>query len=258
MKKKISSFGLILVLLVLPVGLLFSAVQEGNTTIGGVNGYITLPSALPVDSSSGHPTITTGYTAIFSLQDGFAHIPFIQFGFASDFEASLAFDIEKDFDLLLAGKWRFVEKNNTSVSFGFIGQALHLGNKASFAAQTYFASSFSSVFVSWPSKTTLLIGYTFDDSLNSDIDFGVGFQTPLWPKGFKDKVDFLIDFGNVSYSTNPSGGDANNRGLLNIGVRLLPLEFMRSTFITADLRLIDLFDHSGRALSVGIALSFKP
>ena len=249
---------LIVLLLTLPAGMLIANNYEGNTTLGGVNGYITVPSALPVDSSSGHTTITTGYTAVFSLPSGFSHIPYLQFGFANDFETSLAFDIESNADILLSGKWRFLDKNSTSVAFGFIAQALNVGDAVTFGAQTYFASSFSSTFINWPSKTTIMLGYTFDGPLNSNIDFGMGFQAPLWVQGFKGKVDFLIDFGNVSYSINPSGGNAENRGLLNIGLRLLPLEIMRSTFITADLRLIDILDATGRAISAGVSLSFKP
>ena len=94
--------------------------------------------------------------------------------------------------------------------------------------------------------------------MNTNIDFGMGFQAPLLENVFKGKVDFLIDFGNVSYSSSPSGGEAEDRGLLNIGARLLPVEFMQSTTIAADVRLIDVFDHSGRALSAGVSISFRP
>lgn len=233
------------------------AIPEGNTTLGGVNGYVVIPSALPVDSNRG-ASITTGYQALLNLPTTFAHIPYIQFGFAKNFEFSLAIDIESEADILLNGKWRFLQKGSTHVAFGFIGQALHVGKTTAFAAQTYIASTFSSNFIDWPSKTTILLGYTFKDGLDTNIDFGMGFQAPLLEKVFKGKVDFLIDFGNVSYSVDPSAGNAVDRGMLNMGVRLLPLEFMRSTFITADLRLIDILDHQGRGLSAGVSITFKP
>ena len=247
-------FAILTVLSIQPV---FSSMGEGNTTLGGVNGYIVIPSAMPVTSGE-HATITTGYSAIFDIPDGFAHIPFIQFGFAQHFEASLAVDIGAKADVLLNAKWRFLEKGDTSVAFGVVGQMLDVGSAMQFAAQTYFASSFNSTFISWPSKTTIIIGYTFDDTLNSDIDFGMGFQAPLWEKVFKGKVDFLIDFGNVSYSTKPSGGQPRDRGMLNLGARLLPVEFMKSTFLSADVRLIDILDHQGRALSAGLSITFMP
>ncbi|MGE0075072.1 MAG: hypothetical protein AB7S52_07575 [Sphaerochaetaceae bacterium] len=257
MKQIVRLIATLLVLLVMSTSSLFAAMEEGNSTLGGVNGYIVIPSAQPV-SSGENASVTTGYSAIFALPDGFAHIPFIQFGFGRDFEVGLAVDIAEKADVLLSTKWRFVEKESTSVSFGMVGQALEVGDATKFAAQAYFASSFTSTFISWPSKTTILVGYTFDDTMNTDIDFGMGFQAPLLEKVFKGNVDFLIDFGNVSYSSSPSGGKAGDRGLLNIGARLLPVVFMPSTTIAADVRLIDILDHSGRALSAGISISFRP
>ena len=248
----------VITLLIISLATLSGAMLEGNTTLGGVNGYVTLPKASVVDSDK-TPSITTGYTAIFSLADGFAHIPFVQMGFAKNFEASVAFDIDSDdFDLMASGKWRFVNKDNVDVAFGFTGEGLTLQNNPDFAVLTYFATTFNSTFIDLPSKTTLLLGYTFTRNLNSNIDFGVGFEFPLWRKVLKDKVNLLLDFGNVSYSANPSGGEATNRGLFNIGIRLLPLEFMRNTYFSFDLGLIDIFDHVGRAFSAGAALTFRP
>lgn len=250
---------LILLLIVIGcVGPLFGQSLEGNSTLSGVNGYIVIPSAIPINSDK-NPTITTGYSAIFDFQKGFAHIPYLQVGFKKAFETSLSFDIsDSKADALLNGKWRFVDKNNTSVAVGVVGQLHDFSGELDWAAQLYFASTFNSTFVSWPSKTTLILGYTFENNLNSNIDFGMGFQAPLWEKVFKGKVDFLIDFGNVSYSHRPSGGDPKNRGMFNIGVRLLPIQIIQSTYLTAELRLIDLFDHTGRALSGGLSISFRP
>ncbi len=248
----------VITLLVISLATASGAMEEGNTTLGGVYGYVTLPKASVVDSDK-TPSITTGYTAIFSLAEGFAHIPFVQMGFAKNFEAAVAFDIDSDdFDLMVSGKWRFVDKNDVAVAFGFTSEGLTLQNDPDFAVLTYFATTFNSTFVDLPSKTTLLLGYTFTKNLNSNIDFGVGFEFPLWRKVLKEKVNLLLDFGNVSYSANPSGGEAKDRGLFNIGIRLLPLEFMRNTYFSLDLGLIDIFDHVGRAFSAGAALTFRP
>jgi hypothetical protein len=86
----------------------------------------------------------------------------------------------------------------------------------------------------------------------------MGFQAPLLQKVLKGKVDFLIDFGNVSYSMNPSAGDATDRGMLNMGLRVLPIEFMRGTFFTFDLRVLDLLDDKGRGVSAGMSIAFRP
>lgn len=230
---------------------------EGNTTLSGTNGYIVIPSAIPLDSRNG-AAITTGYNALLKFPGDFSHIPFIQFGYAEDFETTLAVDIADNVDILLQGKWRFLEKGTTSVAFGVNGQLHGISDLNDFAAQTYVASSFASNFIDWPSKTTVLVGYTFKKNMKTDIDFGMGFQAPLLENVFKGKVDFLIDFGNVSYSAYPSAGNAEKRGMLNIGARLLPVEFMKSTFVTAELRLLDILDHEGRGVSTGVTITFRP
>ncbi|MFA7672055.1 MAG: hypothetical protein WCY53_07375 [Sphaerochaetaceae bacterium] len=248
----------ILILLVIVSFNLFGAGFESNTTLSGINGYVVVPSALP--AASGKDTsITTGYSAIFTLPSGFAHIPYIQFGFANNFEASAAVDITDDADLLVNAKWRFLHKGETSVALGLNGQLLDMKGDLYVGGKIYVAATFSSTFITLPSKTTVMLGYSIDkNSINSDIDFGMGFQAPFFPKVFKEKVDFLIDFGNVSYSNSPSGGDAENRGMLNLGLRLLPLQFMRGTYFATDLRLIDIFDAKRRAFSVGAAITFVP
>jgi len=233
----------------------FGGMDAGNTTINGVNGYIVIPSAEPAWDGK-DTTVQTGYSAIFS--GSFAHIPFVQVGFSKDFEVSVASDISNGVDILLGGKWRFDHSGSRSLALGLVGQALDVTNTLSLAAQLYFASTFNSTLIDWPAKTTLLIGYTIDGSPNTDIDFGMGFQTAFMKDVFNGKVDFVLDFGNVSYSSSPSGANASSRGLLNIGLRLLPIEFTDSVFVSADLRGLDILDDSGRALSAAVGISYNP
>lgn len=127
-----------------------------------------------------------------------------------------------------------------------------------FAAQLYFASTFDNTVMNYPSKTTLLIGYSFEEGMNSNINFGLGFEVPFLRKTLKEKVTFVMDIGNVSYSVAPSAGNANDRGLVNLGLRLVPIEFIKSTFISADIRALDIFDHRGRALGLSASVSFRP
>ena len=250
-----------LLLIVVSLTTLTGATHIGNATLGGVTGYIVLPSALPV--ASGHnPTITTGYSTVFNVYKDFdfSHIPYLQVGLKEDFELGVSVDVKNnDTNLMLHGKWRFIHKGDISITLGVGGDLIDLVGNFDWAANAYIASTFNSSFFSLPSTTTFLVGYTFSDDMRSNIDFGMGFEAPLWEKGFKGKVNFLIDFGNISYSARPlSGGNADNRGLFNIGMRLLPTQIMKSTFITAELRAIDIFDEIGRALSAGVSISFQP
>ena len=228
----------------------------GNTTVSGVNGYLVLPSAEPAPSGNG-TSITTGYSGIFS-RDVYAHVPFVQLGFSDIAEVSLAVDIDTKTDLLLNAKWRFSHQKETSMAIGMVGQLIDATAANDLAAQLYVASTFSSSIMDFSSKTTVLLGYTFHKDLNTNIDFGIAFQTPFFPSAFKEKMFFLLDFGNVSYSVSPSAGDADNRGLVNVGLRLVPIKVLKSVYLTADIRALDLFDHKGRALSLGITLAFRP
>lgn len=246
-------FVLALVLLLSPL-----AAVAGNTTLSGVNGYLVIPSAEPPPSEKG-TSITTGYSGILSTR-GYANIPFIQLGFSDKAEVSLAVDIDPETvtDLLLNAKWRFSHRDETSMALGVVGQLIDVASAKELAAQLYFASTFSSAIMDFPSKTTVLFGYTFHKDLNTNIDFGIAFQTPFFPSTFKERVDFLLDFGNVSYSVSPSAGDADDRGLVNVGLRLLPVKVLNSVYLTAEIRALDLFDHKGRALSLGATLAFNP
>lgn len=248
------------IILTLVLGMFLSpfALLAGNTTLSGVHGYLVIPSAEPAPSGKS-TSITTGYSGILSTR-GYANIPFIQLGFSNVAEVSLAVDIDPETvtDLLLNAKWRFSHRAETSMAVGVVGQLIDVSTAKELAAQIYFASTFSSSIMDFPSKTTVLLGYTFHKDLNTNIDFGIAFQTPLFPATFKEKVDFLLDFGNVSYSVNPSAGDANDRGLVNVGIRLLPVKVLNSVYLTAEIRALDLFDHKGRALSLGATLSFMP
>ena len=246
----------VLLLLLLSMLLAPFSLLAGNTTLSGVNGYLVIPSAEP--ALAGNTTsITTGYSGIISSK-GYANIPFVQLGFADKAEVSLAVDIDTTTDLLLNAKWRFSHQNETSMSVGLVGQFIDVADAKELAAQLYVASTFSSSIMNFPSKTTVLLGYTFYKNLNTNIDFGIAFQTPFFPSTFKEKVAFLLDFGNVSYSINPSAGDAIDRGLVNVGLRLLPVKVLNSVYLTFELRALDLFDHKGRALSLGATLAFKP
>ena len=234
----------------------FSASLAANTTLAGTSGYIVIPSA-EVTPSTNSSAVTTAYSATLG-SNGAVHIPALQLAFKDTFETSLAVDIADNTDILLNAKWRFSKKGTTSLAAGLLGRWSSVSKDDQVAAQLYFASTFDSSIMDHPSKTTLLVGYSLMKGMNSDINFALAFQTPLFEKAFKGKVDFLMDFGNVSYSATPSAGNAENRGLVNVGIRLLPIEFVKSTFIAVDIRALDLFDHKGRALSLGAAISFRP
>ena len=232
-----------------------SSHDEGNATIGGVNGYIVIPSAEPAWSSN-DSMVTVGYSA--NLSNSFSHLPYLQLGLNNNFEFVLSADIAGDAALLLNGKWRIDKKGSRSLALGFNGQLLGIPSAVEWALQIYAASTFSSTFIDWPSKTTLMLGYTMSKNLTTDIDYGMGYQTPFMKDFFNEKVAFVFDFGNISYSADPNATDASRRGMVNMGLRLLPITLADQIYLSGDLRALDLLDASDRALSIGIGLSYKP
>ncbi|MGH0054418.1 MAG: hypothetical protein ACQ5SW_13590 [Sphaerochaetaceae bacterium] len=228
----------------------------GSTTLGGSTGYIVVPSA-DVASNNQNSTVTTAYSATIT-GNRIIHIPSLLVSFSDTVETNFAVDIGTDTDLLLNGKWRFSKRGTTSFTAGLLTQVSGVSNTNDLSAQLYLVSTFDSSIMDMPSKTTIRLGYTFKKPLNSNIDFALGFQTPFFPEVFKENVVFLLDFGNVSYSTTPSAGNAGDRGLVNVALRLLPIEFLSATYIGIDIRALDLFDQNGRALSIGVNISFKP
>lgn len=248
------------VLMVLLMGCVLPAMvfaSVGNTTMTGTTGSIVVPSAVPV-STPENPAVTTGYSALYNTTDGFSHIPFLQIAFMDDFEAALAADIGPDVDLIFNGKWRFVQTQATDFALIVNGQALGLDTSVSWAGRVGFAGTFESRLLDYPTVTSIYLGYTFDTPLDTDIDFAMSFETPVFSDELGKMLSLVIDFGNVGYSVAPSGGDAADRGLLNFGLRLLPIEFIKDTYIMADVRILDFFDSSGRAASLGINISFRP
>lgn len=227
-----------------------------QTNLNGSTGYLVVSSA-EITKSTNSPAVTTAYSATFS-KEKVAHIPSVLLSFKDTFETSLAVDIAQDTDLLVNAKWRFAQKGTTSFAVGLLGQisSVSLDNQA--ALQIYAASTFESSIMDRPSKTTILLGYSVQKEMNSNINFALAFQTPFFAETFHDKVVFLLDFGNVSYSATPSFSDADDRGLVNVGLRLIPFELVKSVHLGLELRALDLFDHEGRALSLGAAISFQP
>ena len=227
-----------------------------SPSLGGMVGYVVVPSAEVVPSAK-NPAVNTAYSATFTGSQA-VHIPSLAISFSDRIETSFAVDIADNTDLLLGGKWRFSKTTSSSYAAGVLLQLSDVTNTNKVAAQLYVASTFESSIMDLPSKTTILLGYTFKEQLNSNIDFALAFQTPLLPDTFKGNVDLLLDFGNVSYSTTPSAGKAENRGMVNVGLRLNPLEILPSVYFGLDIRAMDLFDHIGRAVSIGTNITFRP
>lgn len=224
---------------------------EGSS-LGGFTGHIATPSAgMFWDGSD--LAISTGYTLI-AERGGLSHIPYMNFGLFRQLEITAAMDAKDSAqDLLIGAKWRFLESGTTQAAAGVLGQIQEIGSTPGYGLQLFTVSTFQGAFLNQQAITSVLIGYTFRKNMTTDIDFSVGFDTPLLPSLFDGHVRFVFDIGNVSYSMNPSGNDPH-RGIVNAGIRLNPIQLARSLRFTLNMYGLDLLDGKDRSFGAGLAL----
>ena len=80
----------------------------------------------------------------------------------------------------------------------------------------------------------------------------MGFDLELLPNIFKGYVHFINDFSNYSYSVDPIGPDAFERGCFNTGARICVLKDSRRFKLNIDALLVDVLDRN-RTFSLGAA-----
>ena len=206
-----------------------------------------------------------GYHAIIS-GGRTAHIPKLSASLFSWIELNAAVDIQPDgfvthdggADLIAGAKIQF-PLTNTALALGGNYQRHNFMNNDGYsynAGQVYVAITYPGRFFDAPAETTLVLGKTFmENTSNSNIDFGMGFDVILLPKYLGGLVHWITDFSNFSYSVEPFRADARYRGLVNSGLRLdfsiIPI-FSRLKFVV-DVLISDVFD-SNRAFSAGVVL----
>ncbi len=238
---------------VMPETYRFGTKSIEGTSLGGFTGHIVTPSAGMFWEGS-DMAIATGYTMI-AAGDGLAHIPFVNFGLFRQLELIAAMDSKEGAaDLLIGTKWRFLDSGTTEAAVGFLGQVENfLGGEAGLGGQVFLVSTFHGALFDQKALTSVLIGYTFKDGMTGDIDFSVGFDAPLLPSVFNDSLSFVFDVGNVSYSMNPSGNDTN-RGIVNAGIRMNPLQLADKLRFMMNVYGMDLLDGADRSFAAGLAL----
>ncbi len=230
--------------------------ESGNAAAAGVNGYLVIPSAVPAWAEN-DGTVTIGYSANLS-GNGFSHIPYLQVGVNGQLEFALSADLGTGAAILFNGKLRVDRATGRSLAFGVNGQLLQITPSLDWAAQLYGAYTFSGNILNRSASATLMLGYTLRPSISSNIDYGMGLEFPFLEDVFNGKVDFVLDFGNISYSAAPSITDAGNRGMVNLGLRLRPITLTDGIYFSADLRTLDIMDAADRGLSLGVGFSFEP
>ena len=192
------------------------------------------------------------------------HIPKIGISLFKWVELNAAFDIQPDefltedkgTDFIGSAKIQF-PFTKVAVALGGNFQALNMWNSREFrykAGQVYAAVTYAGKFFNTPAETTVVVGKTFiEDSMNWDIDFGMGFDIVVFPKYLNQYVHWVTDFSNFSYSVEAFGVDSWYRGVVNTGLRIdltvIPI-FKKFRFVI-DIFMTDAFDKD-RGFSAGM------
>jgi hypothetical protein len=225
-------------------------------SFNGATGLVSIPTG-KIGWEKSNFAIDLGYHAIIS--DETAHIPKIGVSLFKWVEASFAYDSQygqKNEDMIITGKLGLPTKG-TSVAIGGNFQLLKHWDTDYNASQIYLAASYPATFFKMPAETTIVVGKTFTDANNSNIDFGMGFDLLLFPEIFERYVHWLIDFANFSYSLDAYGADYNYRGVFNTGIRIdiAANKALSKYKFVLDAIITDAFD-SNRAFALGLTAGF--
>jgi hypothetical protein len=213
---------------VIIVLLLFTASQgfaqsAKGMSLNGATGLIAIPSARIGWEKSAEFGIDGGYHAVMDDPDT-THISKVSVSMLKFLEVAAAYDSQTDSDnadLLFNLKAQLPVKSASAVAVGMNYQNLKFNNREETVTQVYLATTYPGNFFKMPAETTVTVGKTFGDiAVDDNIDFGMGFDLLLFPDVFKNYIHWINDFSNFSYSLDPYGADAGDRGAFNTGIRI--------------------------------------
>jgi hypothetical protein len=247
-------------------------------TFNGATGLYTVPSgSIGWEKSTG---LDLGYHGIFNRSPN--HMANLNMSLFRWVEVSLAFDFQDDYitagylhnnnhDLIIGTKIQIPSFRNTFIGLGGNVQFLNLGEdqfstNAQYnrflggyytAGQIYAALTYKSTFFGTVTETSVALGKTFYKDMDSNIDFGMGFDLLLLPQYLGNFVHVIIDFSNFTYSDSPNPRISTARGVLSTGFRfdLSAIPPLKNFKFAIDAMITDGFDE-GRAFAVGAVFGF--
>jgi hypothetical protein len=223
------------ILAVITAAFITAGASYGAPTYTGAEGYITMPR---VDvAGAGRFGLSLKYTFDGFITPAINIVPFngLEIGAGWDLSAN-----NYGMTPVMANvKLQFVKE----AAIGFMME-IPTANYQTFHGTIYLAweQLFSASGVS-DDSATFAIGYTFDRG--SDINVFIGIQKSL----FIPQLYLVADFSNFPYRFNGSLPHASdNRGVLNLGLRIVPLKWL-----SFDIAGLDLFD-GNRSMMIGVNL----
>ncbi|QQO07912.1 hypothetical protein [Breznakiella homolactica] len=261
MKKLRKAVVLLFVLAVVSPALMAQSLK--GMSLNGATGLYNIPSGRIGWERSADLGLDVGYHAM--IKDGANHIAKLNLSLFKWVEVSAAFDFQEKYDTsnedwepnndMIIGAKLQLPTTSTAIAIGGNLQLIDMGNDLTkeTRGQIYLAATYAGTFFKMPAETTMVVGYTFHEDMESDIDFGMGFDLLLFPDIFQRYVHWLVDFSNFPYSTGAIRGSNPARGCLNTGVRidLAAIPALSKYKLVIDAMIMDAFD-SDRAFSIGV------
>ena len=177
-------------------------------------------------------------------------------------ELAAAYDTqdERGDDMILNAKFNFYGSGSSALAVGGNYQQIKFfdEDKKRGFYQLYLAATYGGQFFGMPAETTIVFGKTFaresedKQRFKKAFDFSMGFDLDLLPSIFKGYVHFINDFSNYSYSVDPIGPNAGDRGCFNTGARICVFKDNARFKLNIDALLVDVLDRN-RTFSLGAA-----
>lgn len=239
-----------------------AAAPMRSMTLGGATGLIAIPTAR-VAWETGNFGINFGYHNLDDDGRDNTHLPKASITLFNRLELGGTYDTQEENgeDTLFHAKLRFFpwskgfSQGGSSLAIGVNHQELKGPDYT--ATQIYLAATNRGTFLGLPAETSFAVGKTITEDENDDVDFGIGFNMALFPSVFRNYVNWIVEYGNFSYSLQAYAANASYRGVFNTGVRLDILKGMNMPIHwKIDLLFLDALDDNrswGIGTVVGIA-----
>jgi hypothetical protein len=164
---------------------------------------------------------------------------------------------DKDDDLLIGAKIRLPVSGSAIALGGNVAYNNFGASGKHFGGQFYGVVTYQAELFGSQADTTFLIGKTFHEgeTINSDIDFGMGFDLVVLPKYLDRFVHWIVDFSNYGEIARISP----NRGSVNTGIRIdmSQIPALQKFNFAIDAYLTDAFDAYERSFGIGATFGMR-
>ncbi len=232
---------LLLFFAVLSVGALSAQSSVKGTSVNGLTGLMTTPTAR-IGWEKSDIGLDFGYSYLGNEGDT-THIPRLTLSLFEKFEAAAAVALgdTDDMEFMLAGKFQFYNSGGSSMAAGldyssYDWDTNNDNNDPLTLLRPFLVATYSGNFFDAPAVTSMTIGWNLDEGDGFEFEtfnYSMGFEMALFPKTFKNFVYWMSDFSNYGFSRAMGGatGLNVNRGIFNTGLRIDPVKNSKYKFV---------------------------